>query len=579
MEDKRFDNLRKQVSDLGNLNTLFELYSRVKTYEDRVFTVERIEGKEITHTYNDFTTDVKKLAAYFITNNISKKRIAIVAKNSYYWIVSLFAITCSGNIAVPIDKELTDRDINRLLKESDINHIFFSKEYFDNISFCLNKNKSIINCICFEKEKKEDKILFLDDLLKAGEKCVEVDIFKDISINRDDDCFIIFTSGSTGSNKGVILSHGNVTQNVNSICAGYHNVHSCLSILPMNHMFELGCDILPALYMGLESLYINDSFRNLSKNIKEYKPDVVVVVPLIIDTIYNSIWQTAKRENKLAILKNSIKISNLLLKIGIDIRNILFKNISEKFGGSFPLLVCGGAPSREDYTKFLCDIGFKIQIGYGLTEASPVVTLNLDARKNPASVGKPFINSHYIIKNPKKDGSGEIWIKGGNVTKGYCNDEEANISSFQNGWFKTGDEGKTDKDGNLYIVGRKKNLIILDNGKNIYPDEIEELFKNTISYIKEIIVFEATKKFGETNKKIIAAVINIKHGHKKDIDEDIDYVNNLLPVYKRIQDFYISNDDFELTGVGKINRAKVIQRYYDKINNEGEEVNNNAREN
>jgi len=300
-------------------------------------------------------------------------------------------------------------------------------------------------------------------------------------------------------------------------------------------------------------------------------------VPLVIDTIYNLIWQTAKKNKREKILKFSVKLSNLLLRIGIDIRKILFRNISSNFGGKFPLLICGGAPSREEYTKFLCDVGFKIQIGYGLTEASPVVTLNTNARKNPGSVGKPFPNSHYIIKNPKKDGSGEIWIKGGNVTKGYCNDDEANINSFQNGWFKTGDEGKTDKHGNLYIVGRKKNLIVLSNGKNVYPIEIEELFKNTISYIKEIIVFEANKTFGENDKKIIAAVLNVKSGHKREIDDDIEYVNNLLPTYKRIQDFCITNENFELTGVGKVNRAKVIQRYYDKIDNE--EVNNNVGEN
>ena len=581
MQKKHFDRLRKQVSDLGEINTLFDLYSRVKIYGDRIFTVERIDAKTINHTYTDFYNDVKKLATYFIKENVRKKRIAIVAKNSYYWIVSLFAITCSGNIAVPIDKELTEREINKLLDESAVNYIFFSNEYSDIISFCLENNKNIIKSICFEKENKNNNFLFLDDLFKIGENISNDnnDIFATIDIDKDDDCFIIFTSGSTGANKGVILTHQNVTQNVNNICSGYFDVHSCLSILPMNHMFELGCDILPALYMGLESLYINDSFRYLSKNIKEYKPDVIVVVPLVIDSLYNSIWQMARKENKTKILSLSVKISNIFMKLGIDIRGLLFKNISDYFGGDFPLLVCGGAPSREDYTKFLCDIGFRMQIGYGLTEASPVVTLNLDVRKNPGSVGKPFVNSNYIIKNPKKDGSGEIWIKGGNVTKGYCNDEEANKSSFQNGWFKTGDEGKTDSHGNLYIVGRKKNLIILDNGKNVYPTEIEELFKNTVDYIKEIIVFEASKTFGKNEKKIIAAVLNIKRGHKKEIDEDIQYVNNLLPAYKRIQDFYISNDDFELTGVGKVNRAKVIQRYYDQINNEREGVKKDVREN
>ena len=345
----------------------------------------------------------------------------------------------------------------------------------------------------------------------------------------------------------------------------------------MNHMLELGCDILPSTYMGLESLYINDSFKNLSKNIKEYKPDVMVIVPLIIDTFYNMIWQNEKKENKQSLLKIKLALSNAFLKIGIDLRKILFKRIRNLFGGKFPLLVCGGAPSREEYTKFLCDIGFEIQIGYGLTEASPVVTINKNVRKNPSSVGKPFPNSYFMIKNPKKDGSGEIWIKGGNVTKGYCNDKKANETSFQNGWFKTGDEGKTDKKGNLYIVGRKKNLIILDNGKNVYPNEIEELFKNTINYIREIIVFEANKSFSGVNKKIIAAVISIKKGHAKEIDDDIAYVNSLLPIYKRIQDAYISDDKFESTGVGKIDRKKAIQKYYDKIERDRNEVNQDVR--
>ena len=384
----------------------------------------------------------------------------------------------------------------------------------------------------------------------------------------------MFTSGTTGVNKGVMLTHGNFAQNADGVLESIDpDQYSSISLLPMNHVYELSCNIFTALYMNC-IVYINDSLKNFQQNLMLFKPDAMAIVPLVIDTIYTTIWKTAEETGRADVLKKGLKISNALMKVGIDVRAKLFSQIAEKFGGKFPTFSCGGAPTRVEYVTCLCDMGFRIYNGYGLTESSPTVTLNLDCRNKPDCAGKAFPKAQFKIHDPDKDGVGEIWIRGENVTRGYYNDEEATKASFEDGWFKTGDYGRTDKDGLLYIMGRKKNLIILDNGKNVFPEEVEAFFMEHLDYIHEVVIFEAEKEINGRPQKIIAAAFQVDPADFPDktteeieakMSEDVSAVNKLMPAYKRVQDFFVSTEEFEINSTRKVIRSKVVEKYYARL--------------
>lgn len=567
------DELRHIVHMTGELLTLKQLIERMEIYGDRLCMVEKNKTEIIEHTVNDFRGDVFALGTALQSMGLKGKHIGILSENSYYWVVAFFAIACGVGVAVPVDKELKDEDISALFTKADVEALFFSRAYKKTAVSHLKADPNCKTAICFNKKYGEDDLLFIKDLIEKGKELIAAGdtSYIDAKIEKDDLAAIVFTSGTTGVNKGVMLSHGNFAQNADGVLESIPPEYTSISLLPMNHVYEFSCNILTSLYMNCV-VYINDSLKNFMDNVQLFKPDAFAIVPLVIDTIYTTIWKTAEQTGMADKLRFGIKLSNFLLdNFHIDIRAKLFKNISDKFGGKFPTMSCGGAPSRVEYVKCLCDIGFKIYNGYGLTESSPTVTLNLDMRNNPECAGKPFPKAKYIIHDPDDKGVGEIWIKGENVTRGYYKDDEATAQSFEDGWFKTGDYGRSDSEGRLYVVGRKKNLIILDNGKNVFPEEVEAFFMEHIPYVHEVVVFEAEKQINGRPQKIIVSAFQVdpeelegkSEAEIRDmLNHDVAEVNKLLPAYKRSQDTFVSLTEFEINSTRKVIRKKVEERYY-----------------
>ena len=568
--------LRHQVHMTGELLTLRQLLDRMEVYGDRPCIVEKEKGVIVTHSVKDFREDVYALGTALLDLGLQGKHFGILSENSYRWVVAFFAVVCGVGVAVPVDKELRDEEISCLFTKADADVVFFSGMYKKTAAKHRAADQRCRTFVCMTKKLDDPDTLFIDELIARGRTLVAAGDtrYAQSPVAKDDLAAIVFTSGTTGVNKGVMLSHGNFAQNADGVLESIPPEYSSISLLPMNHVYELSCDIFTALYMNAV-IYINDSIKNFMNNVATFKPDAFAIVPLVIDTIYHTVWRTAEQTGRAEKLKKGIKLSNFLLdKLHIDLRPVLFRSISEKFGGKFPTMSCGGAPTRVEYVKCLCDLGFKIYNGYGLTESSPTVTLNLDCRHNPECAGKAFPKAQFKIHDPDENGVGEIWIRGENVTRGYYKDDAATAASFEDGWFKTGDYGRTDQNGLLYISGRKKNLIILDNGKNVYPEEIESFFMEHIDYLQDVVVFEAEKEIGGRPQKIIAgaAYVGPETFPDKNEDEtvsllrkDMEQTNTLLPGYKRLQDLYLTTTEFEINSTRKVIRQKVIDRYYESV--------------
>ncbi len=573
-EKKLIDDLRHEVHMMGELLTLKMLIERMEKYGDRVCMVGKKKDEVTEYTVRRFREDVFALGTALHSMGFKGKHIGILSENSYQWVVTFFATVCGGGVAVPVDKELSDADISALFTKADVDAIFFSRAYKETAKYHLEHDSNCKAAVC--TNKKLEDFDFFDELIENGKELIkagETD-YINTEINKDDLAAIVFTSGTTGANKGVMLTHGNFAQNADGVLETIETQYSSISLLPMNHVYELSCNILTALYMNCP-VFINDSLKNFMDNVRFYKPDAMAIVPLVIDTIYNTIWRTAESTGRADILRKLLKLSNFLRKHGIDLRHVFFKTIAEKFGGKFPTMSCGGAPTRVEYIKCLSDFGFTIYNGYGLTESSPTVTLNLEAGEFPDCAGYAFPKAKFRINEPDDKGVGEIWIKGENVTRGYYKDEEATKASFEDGWFKTGDYGRTDELGRLYIVGRKKNLIILDNGKNVFPEEVESYYMEAVDYLHDVVVFEAEKEVGGRKQKIIAGAFYVspedvdnksEEEIKEMVEKDILAANKDLTVYKRVQDTYITTKEFEINSTRKVIRSKVIDRYYAQLN-------------
>ena len=569
-EKKELARLRHEVHMTGELLTLRQLFDRMEIYGDRLCMVEKNKDQIIEHTVRDFRSDVIALGTALLHRGLKGKHFGILSENSYAWVVAFFAVTGGVGVAVPVDKELTKADISGLFQKGDVEIVFFSKKHAETAKYHLAEHPDTIGIVL--NGESDGSILSLTDLIAEGKALLDggEKAYLDAKVEKEDMAAIIFTSGTTGANKGVMLSHGNLAQNAEGVLESIAPEYSSLSFLPMNHVYELSGNVLTALYMNAV-IYINDSLKNFRSNLNLFKPDAMAVVPLVVDTIYNTIWRTAEATGRDKVLRKALKISNFMLdKLHIDVRRKLFASVAEKFGGKFPTFSCGGAPTRVEYVKCLCDMGFRIYNGYGLTEASPTVTLNLDCRTRPDCAGYPFPKAKYMIHEPDAAGVGEIWIKGENVTKGYYKDEAATAASFEDGWFKTGDYGRQDEEGRLYIVGRKKNLIVLDNGKNVFPEEVESFFMEHIDYVHEVVIFDTDITRKRIREGIIVAAMEIdlndfpgktEEEVRQQLKADFDAANRQLPGYKRAKDLFISTTPFEINSTRKVIRSKVVERY------------------
>lgn len=512
-------------------------------------------------TYSEFVKDTEELGTALASIGMESKHIAIIGENSYKWLTVYLTVLKSTGVFVPIDRELPCSDIINVLKHSDSEVLFYSEKYekwineikesVPNIKFFigLNRKEHNGNILSYEIFKENGK-----NVLEQGSK-----IYTDLKDDENKLKLLVYTSGTTGVPKGVMLTEHNL------ISVIYYGLQvadigeKCLSVLPYHHTYEAVAGILVELH-NHSTICINDSLKNVLKNIQLFKPDFIYLVPAFTEVFYKNIWNNAKKTGKDKVLKKMIPISNGLRAAGIDLRAKLFKSIHEAFGGNLKEIICGGAPIRPEIGKFFNDIGITLLNGYGITECSPLVSVNRMKFNDSETVGVILPCCEIKFENTNSDGDGEICVKGDIVMQGYYKDKERTNKVLKDGWFNTEDYGSINKKGQLIINGRKKNLIVLDNGKNIYPEEIENYILS-IDYVQEVVVKGKKNENGQEVSLCAEVFLNDEKIQEMKLDSikeklknDISEVCRELPIYKRISDIEIRKNEFEKTTTKKIKR-------------------------
>ena len=531
-------------------------------YKDAIAIQEKKNKKIVSYTYEQLRNDVYALGTKLIDMGLKDKHIAIVGENSYNWIVSYLAIITGVGVAVPLDKELDSEQISKLLEKGDASAVLFSKGFLSSIDEIIENSKLEFAACLNDTDKYTD----VQTLINEGRQLINEGstVYEDSIVNVNELNVIMFTSGTTGFNKGVMISQNNLLVNIEVACKAFGIYHKTVAVLPFHHIYENVCGMIAPITVGM-TLFINDSLKYLSKDLKLAQPELEIMVPLFLETMEKSIRVELKRMNLEKTFENSIKFSNFLLKFGIDLRRLLFRKVHANFGGKLKAIVCGGAALKPELITFFGDIGITIHNGYGITECTPLISVNLNKKGDHFSVGKIFSSCEVKIDNKNEEGIGEILVKGPNVMMGYYKDDESNEKSFTNGWFRTGDYGSIDADKNLVICGRKKNLIVLSNGKNVHPEELEGYIYEMMPYVKESLVYiDKNKKGSEVISTYVYLDQDFSSGKSLEelesiLKEDLKKVNKKLPSFKKIQHIYIKEEEFEKNSSKKIIRQKFLE--------------------
>ncbi len=525
-------------------------------------------------SYKKFYEDFNSLGTAICSLGLQKTKIAVLGENRPEWIAAYASVISSGSIIVPLDKELLPSQIEAFLNYSDAEAIFCSSKYVEKV---LEMNVPNIKFIIdFDGNGSDDtRYLSYPELIEKGNELLEEGYNKFLQARYDSSkmCALIFTSGTTGTSKGVMLSEDNILA---SITASSNMINLpedtvLMSVLPMHHTYELTCGQLTAIRLGV-TICINNSLKYLMKNFKLFRPTAMVVVPLYVSTLKKRISDEIRKRNKENVINVGVKATKALRKVGLDTRSLVFSEILASLGGRLKEIVCGGAAADPEAIQWFENIGINVSQGYGITECSPLVAVNPLVTVHYDSVGIAIPGSKIKIIADEEDGGevdmpngeiGEICVKGPHVMIGYYKDEEATKAVFtEEGYFRTGDYGYMDDDGFLYITGRKKNIIILDNGKNVYPEEIEEYLAK-IEYIKECVVIGRANENGEV---VITALIYPDYDLFKGCEDseiinkmrsEVAKVNKILPTFKQVRNIELKKTEFEKTTTKKIMRYKL----------------------
>lgn len=547
-------------------------------YQDNVAFMYKEEkgGPYVSITYKEVVKKVNQLGTALISHGLKDKKIAVIGENGYEWGVSYLAAVCGVGIVVPLDKELPAGELAKLVEAAQVSCVLcddkFEKIFNDIQNISGSSIEMIVNLQ--KKDNSEDSYSF-NQLLLEGKDLLDRGIteFIDAQIYKDEMSIILFTSGTTGIPKGVMLSHGNIVEELMTAptLLQVRQDDIFFSILPMHHTYECTCGFLLPLYKGAAVAYC-EGLKHIVKNLSEARPTMLLAVPLILEGLYKKIWQNARKTGKDKILKKAISINRKTKKIGIDIGPIFFKKISDLFGGRMRIIICGGAAINPEILQGINDFGIVALQGYGLTECAPICALNPDKFFKNDSLGYVPPGFQAKILNPDAEtGIGEICVKGKNVMLGYYKMPEESAKVLVDGWLHTGDLGYIDKDNYIYLTGRSKNVIITKNGKNIYPEEIEYYLSNS-EFIKESMVWG--KESDESDEILICAsifpddeeILNAlgENASVKEIEklmwEEIDKINSEIPYYKRIKKITIREEEFEKTTGKKIIRHSLTNR-------------------
>lgn len=556
----------RYINDLKDmLNSSAELYA-----EEPAYLVKDTPGGEYRPiAYKQFKADVDALGTRFIDLGLQGKKIAVIGENSYKWVVSYLGTTNGTGVVVPLDKELPSQEIINLLKRAEVSAIVCSKKLEKIVDTAVKEVEGVRYRICMGAEEHEnEEILSFDKLVEEGRELLKKGDrrFVDARIDREAMCSLLFTSGTTGLAKGVMLSHKNITANVYNM-SKYVKIQQPgmgLSVLPMHHSYEMTCHIFTGCYQGM-CIAICEGLKHIQKNMKESQATVMLGVPLVFETMHKRVWKQLESSGKKDTAQKMVNLSRKtkLYNKPKVVRKI-FAQLHQSIGNHMNLFIAGGAAINPDVIRDYEAMGIPMIQGYGMTENAPIIAVNRDRYSKADSVGKPMPGTEVKISCPDKDGIGEIICRGPSVMIGYYGDPEATAEVLKDGWLYTGDFGYFDDEGFLYVCGRKKNVIVTKNGKNIFPEEVEYYLLQS-KYIAEVVVYgEQDKRTGD----IIVwasifpdfAAITEELGEMSEAELEklmktvIDDTNEQMPPYKRIKRFQIRQEEFEKTTTRKIKR-------------------------
>ena len=499
-----------------------------------------------SRSYNDFANDISAFATALHNELSSGNKISLVGETSYDWIVAYFSIILSDNIVVPIDKELSDGEILNIIADSDSASLIYSQTYKPIANKLRGKIKS------FRLGDWEKDPTSAGEMIIKGYElmCREDNFFDEYIPDPDAVCAILYTSGTTGKAKGIMLTQKNFCKVVEGALSVLTLGEKALSVLPLNHSYGFSHGMLMMLANGT-TVCLNESPRYFMKDLQEFAPDCMCVVPMFAQLMYKKAVQLLGED----VLAEKLKKSREFLAQGIDKRSEIFADIHKLFGGNLQLIICGGAPLSARLMKAFREFGILMLNGYGITECSPLVSVNWNEKYCDGSVGLPIGCVEIDVKNPDENGQGEIWVKGPNVMKGYYKNPEATAQVMDGDYFNTGDIGYI-KDGFLFITGRAKNIIVLSNGKNVYPEELEEQIEK-LPCVSEAVVYAK-----ENSEKITAQVFptpdyNFEGDPQTEIKKQIDKINKDLPLFKQIREIELRDEPFEKTTTKKIKRSSL----------------------
>lgn len=488
--------------------------------------------QEIRIDFRTFRQEVDILGSYLYRAGFARCHIAVLGENSYWWLLTHFAVTCGAGVIVPIDKDLPVEEAAVLLTDSECSLLVYSDTYADTAQALEGKLPHLTYL----------NMNSLSSIVNSGKGETASCQYADANPGRDTLASIVYTSGTTGRSKGVMLTHGNLMSDLYAASCNAMISGTSILLLPLHHTFGLVAGVYSVMYYGCP-LYINRSLKRVVADLQTAKPQNTFVVPLIVETLHKNIWLTAKKRGKDQLLRKLIAVSNALRKCGIDLRRVMFKSVLDAFGGNLQVIICGGAPLKPELVRSFDALGITVLNGYGITECAPIVAVNRNENNIVGSVGLPL-----CCNEVKLSPSGEILVRGSNVMAGYYKNDAENAKVFTGGWFHTGDLGEFDKYGALYITGRIKNLIILSNGENI-PAELIEDYLYQIPYVKEAVAFEE-------NDQVAAELFldpEVPDGPDR-IQVDLRKLNEGLPITHNIARIHLRDTEFPKTTTKKIKR-------------------------
>ena len=579
-KDKKKDKKEFVATNYNSIKEIFE--HSIKTYANKEFILEKFDpkGKYEEISYEQFGKDVIGFGTALnrVLKLENRPRIMILSETTYDWYVSYVTLLCGDAIAIPTDKELPDNELENVVKRSKADAIIYSEKKADSVKKIMEKFPQVKYFIkMYSEDGLQNKTVGMQYLINEGTKFVNSgdDYFTKVETDPDEFKVLLFTSGTTSNAKGVMLTSRNLAENINAATA-YAKVYPedrFFSVLPLHHTYESTIGFLLPMAWG-SSIAVCQGLKHIVPNMLESKPSVLISVPLLIENLYKKINASIKKAGKDGLVGSMLHITNALKVVGVDVKRKVFSDIYENLGGNLRFIVSAAAPIDAKIGKWVEDIGITFLQGYGLTETAPIAALTPEYQPKVGSAGKAIPKGEIRIEDPNEDGEGEVLIKTPTLMIGYYEDEKATNEVIEvidgERWFHSGDIGYLDKDGFLYITGRSKNVIVTQNGKNIYPEEIELLLAQ-VPEIKECMVYGKQDEKDPTNKELIISVKVIPNLDKigKDLTDEqireiiwpkIKEVNKKLTSYKAIKNLEIKHDEFEKTTTMKIKRYAEIKK-------------------